>query len=119
MWNLSRPFPQGVSSYSNSPLSGAWEEQPLLPHTPASQERPAPAPIAPFPRASPLPVPSHLHLRPSFQAQPFQVYLPRGEPGGKKGEREAARERALRHPLSDASELPESAKQRLALSGLA
>lgn len=47
MWNLSRPFPQGVSSYSNSPLSGAWEERPLLPHTPASQERPAPAPIAP------------------------------------------------------------------------
>lgn len=49
------------------PLSDAWEERPLLPHARLPGAA-SPAPIAPFPRASPLPVPSHLHLRPDLQA---------------------------------------------------
>lgn len=60
------------------PLSDAWEERPLLPPHTRLPGAASPAPIAPFPRASPLPVPSHLHLRPSLQAWQFQVHLPGG-----------------------------------------
>lgn len=81
----------------------------------------SPAPIAPFPWASPLPVPSHLHLRPSFQPSHSRCTFP-GGPGGKEGEGGKGGDEGasgLSGILPDASGPPESARQRLPLSGLA
>ncbi|XP_021065606.1 basic proline-rich protein-like [Mus pahari] len=114
MWSLSWPFPQGVSSYSNSPLSGAWEERPLLPHT-------HPPPRSGFPRTNsslpsgltpsrPLPPPPP----PLFPGLAIPGAPSRGNPEERKekGRRRGSR---LSGILPDASEPPESAKQRLPL----
>lgn len=99
------------------PLSDAWEERPLLPHTRLPGAA-SPAPIAPFPRASPLPVPSHLHLRPLSPGLAIPGAPSRGNPEGKK-EKGGREGRRLPGIFADPSEPPASAKQRLPRPGLA
>lgn len=123
MWSLSRPFPQGVSSYSNSPLSGAWEERPLLPPPPHTHTHPPPRSGLPRTNSSlpsgltpsrPLPPPPP----PLFPGLAIPGAPSRGNPEERKEKGRQGGSR-LSGILPDASEPPESVKQRLPLSGLA